>query len=185
MADWGYMIEADSRPALDVQKASLKAIGLSRVGSRGPIFKDKAKAKLASRFDLVERDALFKRAKAGDTIYVHDAACLAYRRQDLARLVTDATRRGLIITELSTGRVFSDPIDPVQLVEFCNDIQRVMKREAMRRYRKNNPKQGRLSEEQLAEAKKLWDGSDLTNAEIAAKFGVTKQTLWSRFGARA
>lgn len=180
------MIESDSRPSIKIQKELLATVGLSKISKCGPIFCDKARAVRATRAELVKRSRLFEMAQPGDIIYIHDAACLAYRRQDLAKLVTEATRRGLVIHEITTGRVFSDPVDPVLLVDFCADILAVMKRESMRRYRKNNPK-GRgpkLSDEQLREAKKLWFKSDLTNDEVAKKFSVTKQTLWRRFGAR-
>lgn len=42
----------------------------------------------------------------------------------------------------------------------------------------------KLSEKELASARKAWKNSNESNAEIAKRFGVHKQTLWKAFGSR-
>ena len=150
------------------------------------VFMDKASGKDTQRPQL---DALLDFVREGDTLVVHSMDRLARNLDDLRRLVQQLTRRGVRITFVKEGLIFTGEDSPMAnlllsvmgaFAEFERALIRERQREGIALAKQRGVYRGRkkaLSPGQAAElCRRVASGE--RKAKLAREFGISRETLY-------
>ena len=159
----------------------LEGIQLDRV------FTDKASGKDTQRPEL---DALLIFVREGDTVVVHSMDRLARNLDDLRRLVSGLTKRGIRIEFIKESMAFTGEDSPMSnlmlsvmgaFAEFERALIRERQREGIALAKKRGAYRGRkkaLSPEEITEAKRRITEEKITKTDLASELNITRQTLY-------
>lgn len=151
------------------------------------VFTDKASGKDTKRPEL---DALLLFARDGDTVVVHSMDRLARNLDDLRRLVSDMTKRGIRIQFTKESMTFTGEDSPMSTLmlsvmgafaEFERALIRERQREGIALAKKRGAYRGRkkaLSPEEITEAKRRIIEEKITKTDLASELNITRQTLY-------
>lgn len=151
------------------------------------IFTDKASGKDSSRPQL---DAMLGFVREGDTVVVHSMDRLARNLDDLRRLVSDLTKRGVRIEFVKEGMVFTGDDSPMATLmlsvmgafaEFERALIHERQREGIALAKRRGVYRGRskaLGAERAAELRRRAAAGE-TKAALAREFGISRQTLYT------
>ena len=149
-------------------------------------FTDKASGKDTNRPEL---ENLLRFVREGDTVVVHSLDRLARNLDDLRRIVSDLTRRGVKIQFLKESLIFTGEDSPMAnlllsvmgaFAEFERSLIRERQREGVALAKQRGAYKGRkrvFSDPEVAALKKrVADGESKTN--VARDLGVSRETLY-------
>jgi DNA invertase Pin-like site-specific DNA recombinase len=173
---YGRVSTRDQHP--EAQHDALEAAGCER------IFIDQASGKLATRPELDK--ALLVAERAGDQLVVTKLDRLGRSLEHLIELSTLLQARGVdlivlhqgIDTSTAVGRLFFQIIGAIGEFEHALMRERTMDGLAATRARRTGRQKPKLSARQIKLVREAYDRRDCTVAEIAADFGVTRQTVY-------
>lgn len=149
-------------------------------------FTDKASGKDTKRPQL---DAALKYLREGDTLVVHSMDRLARNVEDLLRLVRELTNRGVSVEFVKNNMIFSGESGAMSklmlgilgsVAEFERELLKERQREGIAIAKTKGVYKGRkkaLTDKQADEARRL-AASGTPKAELAKKYGVTRQTIY-------
>lgn len=175
----GYARVSTSDQSLDRQVDELKAAGCEKVVDE--VASGKRGAKRA-RWDIC-----VEQLREGDTLVVTELSRLGRNTGDLGRLLDglDERKVGLVILNLGIdtatpgGRLVYNVVAAVAQMERELLIERTMSGLAAARARgRTGGRTPALGPKQQREAQRLYNEGRLTVAEIAAKLGVSRQTIY-------
>ena len=150
------------------------------------VFEEKASGKDANRPQL---DACLAYVREGDTLAVHSMDRLARNLDDLRRIVSQLTAKGVTVRFVKEGLTFKNHGDPMgtlmlsvmgAFAEFERSLILERQREGIAIAKREGKYKGRrpsLSEAQVADAKQRL-ASGVPHAKVARDFGVSRQTLY-------
>ena len=153
------------------------------------VFTDKASGKNTKRPEL---DALLLFAREGDTVIVHSMDRLARNLDDLRRLVSDMTKRGIRIQFIKESMTFTGEDSPMSnlmlsvmgaFAEFERALIKERQREGIALAKKRGAYRGRkkaLSPEEITEAKRRITEEKITKTELASELNITRQSVDDR-----
>lgn len=152
------------------------------------LFTDKASGKDANRPALQEA---LRYAREGDTLFVHSLDRLARNVDDLRRIVTDLTGRGVTVEFVKERLTFTGTKDDSMgrfmltvlgaFAEMERSLIRERQREGIALAKARGVYEGRskaLSPEQIAEVRES-ARVGMPKAELARAYGISRQTLYS------
>ena len=155
------------------------------------VFEDKCSGGSTKRPQL---QALLEYVREGDTIFVHSLDRLARNLDDLRRLVSDITRRGIKIHFIKENLIFTGDDSPMSkmilsimgsLAEFERSMIRERQREgidaAMKAGKYKGGRKKVLSEEQQAELKRRVEAGE-KKAALARELGISRESLYCYLG---
>lgn len=128
--------------------------------------------------------------REGDTVTVHSIDRLARNLDDLRRLVTDMTARGVRVEFLKEGLTFTGDDAPMAkmllsvmgaLAEFERAIILERQREGIAAARARGAYRGRrraLSEDQASQLRARAAAGDVSKAALAREFGISRETVY-------
>lgn len=159
------------------------------------IFTDKASGKDTDRPAL---EQMLSFVREGDTLVVHSMDRLARNLDDLRRLVSDLTSRGLRIEFLKEGLTFTGEDSPMSklllsvmgaFAEFERALIRERQREGIAIAKKKGKYKGRkpaLTAEKIADLQQRVASGE-KKATLAREFGISRETLYQylRAGTKA
>jgi DNA invertase Pin-like site-specific DNA recombinase len=153
------------------------------------VFEDRASGKDTNRPALRECLAYLR---DGDTLVCHSPDRLARNVEDLLRLVRELNARGVSIEFASGGLSFpangSNPASRLMLTvlgavaEMERALLRERQREGIELAKAKGVYKGRkraLSELQAAELRKLAGAGGVAKAELARRYGISRETLYA------
>ena len=150
------------------------------------IFEDKASGRDAKRPKLQE---LLAYVRKGDTVIVHSMDRLARNVDDLRRIVTELSRRGVRVEFQREGVVFTGEDNPMNtllltmlgaVAEFLRAQNLENQREGIAKAKQAGKYKGRkrvLSSEQVAQVKERVAAGEQKTA-LAKELGVSRETLY-------
>nr|WP_011265172.1 recombinase family protein [Leptospirillum ferrooxidans]AAX38525.1 ORF195 [Leptospirillum ferrooxidans] len=150
------------------------------------VFTDKASGKDTHRPEL---DRLLAFVREGDTVVVHSLDRLARNLDDLRRLVSGMTQRGVRIEFVKESLTFTGEDSPMAnlmlsvmgaFAEFERALLRERQREGIAMARERGVYRGRkpsLTEKQIAAMKKRIEAGE-SKATVARDLGVSRETLY-------
>jgi DNA invertase Pin-like site-specific DNA recombinase len=154
------------------------------------VFKDKASGKDTSRPQL---QTALDYVREGDVLVVHSMDRLARNLDDLRKIVLDLTKRGVHVQFVKESLTFTGEDSPMSnlllsmlgaVAEFERSMIRERQREGIALAKKAGVYKGRrpsLTTAQVTEIRKrVAEGAK--KAQLAAEFGVSRQTLYSALG---
>ena len=151
------------------------------------IFTDKASGKDTARPQL---EAMLKFARRGDTVLVHSMDRLARNLDDLRKIVSDLTRRGVKIQFMKESLTFTGEDSPMAnlmlsvmgaFAEFERALIRERQREGVALAKQRGAYKGRkraLSAAQVATLKERVAAGE-TKTTIAWDLGISRETLYA------
>lgn len=151
------------------------------------VFTDKASGKDANRPQL-QRCLEFLRE--GDTLVVHSMDRLARNVDDMRRIVTELTGEGITIRFVKENLTFTGDTSPMQrlmltlmaaFAEFERSIIRERQREGIALAKAKGVYKGRkpsLSPEQVAELQRRAKLGDISKAQLARDYNISRETLY-------
>lgn len=151
------------------------------------VFTDKASGKDTQRPQL---DALLSFVREGDTIIVHSMDRLARNLDDLRRLVSDLTQRGIKIQFVKENMTFTGEDSPMSklmlsvmgaFAEFERALIRERQREGIALAKQRGVYKGRkksLSDEEAAEVRRKVATGGVNKTELARELNITRATLY-------
>lgn len=119
----------------------------------------------------------------GDMLVVPTLDRIAGSKRGLRPWLAQLREIGVIIVEASTGRRSDNPGD-VEMMVLDAITRKGHDTETARRFGKMGGAKTKITQAQLAKAKKLWADSQITNDEIRRRTGISYRTLWRHLGAR-
>jgi len=149
-------------------------------------FTDKASGKDTARPQL---EAMLKFARRGDTVIVHSMDRLARNLDDLRRIVSDLTRRGVKIQFIKETLTFTGEDSPMAnlllsvmgaFAEFERALIKERQREGVTLAKQRGVYKGRkrvFSAQEVAELKKRVEAGE-PRAKVARELGVSRETLY-------
>jgi len=150
------------------------------------VFTDKASGKDTARPQL---EAMLKFARSGDTVVVHSMDRLARNLDDLRRIVSDLTRRGVKIQFIKESLAFTGEDSPMAnlmlsvmgaFAEFERALIRERQREGVTLAKQRGAYKGRKKalspQEVIALKERIAAGETKTN--VARDVGVSRETLY-------
>ena len=149
-------------------------------------FTDKASGKDTNRPQL---EALLKFARAGDTVIVHSMDRLARNLDDLRRIVSDLTRRGVKIQFVKETLTFTGEESPMAnlllsvmgaFAEFERALIKERQREGVTLAKQRGVYKGRkriCSAQEIAELKKRIEAGEVKSS-VARELGISRETLY-------
>lgn len=155
------------------------------------LFTDKASAKNTERPALAEMLAYVRQ---GDTVRVASLDRLARNLDDLRRLVTDLTSKGVRVEFIKEGLTFTGEDSSLSklllsvmgaFAEFERSLIRERQAEGIAIAKANGVYKGRkpaLTAEQVSEARQSVS-EGIPKAEVARRLGVSRQTLYTALSA--
>jgi len=153
------------------------------------IFTDKMSGKSAERPELQE---MLKFVREGDTVIVHSLDRLARNLDDLRKIVTQLTAKGVTIQFVKEALTFTDKRDSMgqlllnilgAVAEFERELIRERQAEGIAIAKRNGVYVGRkpsLKPEQLKEIQLKLDAG-VPRSRIAKDYSVSRQTIYSAF----
>ena len=159
----------------------------------GKVFTDKASGKDTQRPEL---DALLSFVREGDTVVVHSMDRLARNLDDLRRLVSTLTKRGVRIEFVKENLSFPGEDSPMAnlmlsvmgaFAEFERALIRERQREGISLAKQRGVYRGRkkaLSSERETELRRRASAGE-PKAKLAREFGVSRETLYQYLKAPA
>ena len=162
----------------DAQSDALTAAGCERV------FTDKASGKLARRLEL---DAALRTLRAGDQLVVTKLDRLGRSLEHLIDLSHDLQGREVdlvvldqgIDTSTAVGRMFFQILGAIAEFEHALMSERTRDGlEAARARGRTGGQKPKLGVRQARLAREMYEAGELTVAQIAAEFGVTRPTIY-------
>lgn len=162
----------------EAQADALTAAGCERV------FTDKASGKLARRPEL---DEALRGLRAGDQLAVTKLDRLGRSLEHLIDLSNDLQGRQVdlvvldqgIDTSTAVGRMFFQILGSIAEFEHALMSERTMDGLAAARARgRTGGQKPKLGERQARLAREMYEAGELTVAQIAAEFGVTRPTIY-------
>lgn len=150
------------------------------------VFMDKASGKDTIRPQL---EAMLSFIREGDTVIVHSMDRLARNLDDLRRIVTDLTLKGICVQFVSENLSFSAESSPMAhlmlsvmgaFAEFERAIIKERQREGIELAKKKGVYKGRkksLSEENIAELIKRASAGE-AKAKLAREFNISRETVY-------
>ena len=156
------------------------------------VFTDKASGKDTNRPQLA---AALDYLRDGDTLLVHSMDRLARNLDDLRKMVKSLTGKGVIVEFAKEHLIFTGDDSPMSqlllsMLGAVSEFERAMIRERQREgiviakrngiYKSRKPS---LSTEQVAELRHRVKAGDMTKAELAKVYGISRQTLYTALGA--
>jgi len=157
------------------------------------IFTDRASGKDTQRPQLA---ALLQFARDGDTIVVHSMDRLARNLDDLRRLVSDLTKRGVQVTFVKEGLTFTGEDTPMaqlllSVMGAFAEFERALLRERQREgialakgrgvYRGRKP---RLTTAQITAVQQRAAAGE-AKAQLARELGISRETLYQYLRSQA
>jgi DNA invertase Pin-like site-specific DNA recombinase len=151
------------------------------------VFTDKASGKDTKRPEL---DALLSFAREGDTVIVHSMDRLARNLDDLRRLVSGLTKRGIRIQFIKENMIFTGEDSPMAhlmlsvmgaVAEFERGLILERQREGIALAKKRGVYKGRnkaLSPDEVTEAKRRLVEEKISKTALAGELNITRQTLY-------
>ena len=150
------------------------------------VFEDKASGKDAKRPQL---DAMLKHARKGDTVVCHSLDRLARNLDDLRRIVSDLTGRGVRVEFVKEALTFTGEDSALSklllsvmgaFAEFERSLIRERQREGIALAKAAGVYKGRkpaLTEQKASEAaKRIANGE--SKAAVARDYGISRETLY-------
>ncbi len=150
-------------------------------------FADKASGKDTQRPQL---EAMLRHVRAGDHVYVHSIDRLARNMADLLRLVEQLTEKGVALSFVKEGLVFtSDKADPFQtlmlsmlgsVAQFERSIILERQREGIAIAKAEGKYKGgkaKLGPEQIVQLVTRVNAGE-PKAKVAREFGISRETLY-------
>ncbi len=150
------------------------------------VFTDKASGKDTARPQL---EAMLKFARSGDTVVVHSMDRLARNLDDLRRIVSDLTRRGVKIQFVKESLAFTGEDSPMAnlmlsvmgaFAEFERALIRERQRKGVTLAKQRGAYKGRKKalspQEVIALKERIAAGETKTN--VARDVGVSRETLY-------
>lgn len=149
-------------------------------------FTDKASGKDANRPQL---EALLKFTRAGDTVIVHSMDRLARNLDDLRRIVSSLTRRGVRIQFVKETLTFTGEESPMAnlllsvmgaFAEFERALIKERQREGVTLAKQRGVYKGRkriCSAQEIAELKKRIEAGEV-KSNVARELGISRETLY-------
>jgi DNA invertase Pin-like site-specific DNA recombinase len=162
----------------EAQADALSAAGCERV------FTDKASGKLARRPEL---DEALRGLRAGDQLVVTKLDRLGRSLEHLIDLSTDLQGRGVdlvvldqgVDTSTAVGRMFFQILGSIAEFEHALMSERTRDGlEAARARGRTGGQKPKLGMRQARLAREMYEAGELTVAQIAAEFGVTRPTIY-------
>ena len=150
-------------------------------------FEDQASGKDVKRPQL---EAMIKHVRKGDTVVCHSMDRMARNLDDLRRLVTSLTRRGVQVRFLAEGLTFTGEDSPMSNLllsvlgavgEFERSLIKERQREGIGLAKKRGVYRGRkrsLSPEQVADVQSRV-GRGERKAAVARHFGISRETIYA------
>ncbi len=157
-------------------------------------FTDKASGKDANRPALQQALAY---AREGDTLYVHSLDRLGRNVDDLRRIVSDLTGRGVTVAFVKNSLTFTgdkdDPMATLMLTllaafaEFERKLLRERQAEGIAIAKANGVYKGRAKALTPDEARELVNlaQSGMPKAELARSYGISRETVYQYVRSRA
>ena len=154
-------------------------------------FTDKGSGKDTKRPQL---QAALDYLRDGDVLVVHSMDRLARNLDDLRRIVTELTQRGIVIEFVKEGLTFTREDNAMSrlllsvmgaFAEFERSLIRERQREGIALAKRAGVYKGRkpsLSPERILELKKRVDAGE-KKAGLAREFGISRETLYSYLAA--
>ena len=150
------------------------------------VFTDKASGKDAERPQL---EALLKYARQGDTVFVHSMDRLARNLDDLRRIVSQLTARGVKVQFLKESLIFTGEDSPMATLmlsvmgafaEFERSLIRERQREGIALAKARGVYKGRKNSLAAADVGKIKDriAAGVPKAQVARDLGVSRETLY-------
>jgi DNA invertase Pin-like site-specific DNA recombinase len=164
----------------------LEGISLDRV------FEDKLSGKDTNRPQLA---AMLTHVREGDTVVCHSLDRLGRNLDDLRRLVTDMTARGVRVQFIKEALAFTGEDSPMAnlllnvmgaFAQFERELIRERQREGIALAKKTGAYRGRkpsLTPETIAELRRRVSAGE-KKANLAVEFGVTRMTIYNALGVR-
>lgn len=150
------------------------------------IFTDKASGKDTRRPEL---EQLLKFVREGDTVVVHSMDRLARNLDDLRRLVSELTKRGVKIQFVKESLTFTGEDSPMSnlllsvmgaFAEFERSLIRERQREGVALAKQRGAYKGRkkvFSAQEVANLKQRVAGGE-SKAQVARDLGVSRETIY-------
>lgn len=150
------------------------------------VFSDKASGKDTQRPQL---EAMLSFVREGDTVVVHSMDRLARNLDDLRHLVQKLTKRGVCVSFLKEGLVFTGEDSPMAnlmlsvmgaFAEFERALIRERQREGIALAKQRGAYRGRkkaLSDERAAELRQRVAAGE-PKSQLAPEFGISRETLY-------
>lgn len=150
------------------------------------VFTDKASGKNADRPQL---EALLKYARIGDTVFVHSMDRLARNLDDLRRIVSQLTARGVKVQFLKESLIFTGEDSPMATLmlsvmgafaEFERSLIRERQREGIALAKARGVYKGRKNSLVPADMGKIKEkiAAGVPKAQVARDLGVSRETLY-------
>ncbi len=174
----GYARVSTRDQHAEAQADALTAAGCER------IFADKASGKLARRPEL---DEALRGLRAGDQLVVTKLDRLGRSLEHLIDLSNDLQARGVdlvvldqgIDTSTAVGRMFFQILGAIAEFEHALMSERTRDGlEAARARGRTGGQKPKLGPRQARLAREMYEAGELTVAQIAAEFGVTRPTIY-------
>lgn len=175
---FGYLRVSTDEQVLDAQLDALQRAGVHEV------FSEKMSGTIASRPEL---DKLRAKLRQGDTLVVTRLDRLGRSTKDLLNILSELEEKNVVLevleqkidTSTPEGKLFYTLIAAFSAFEA--DILRARTKEGLASARARGRVGGRpekLTEAQRRQMLKLYDSQDLSAAEIASMFGISRGTLY-------
>jgi DNA invertase Pin-like site-specific DNA recombinase len=182
---FGYLRVSTDQQVLDAQLDALQRAGVHEV------FSEKMSGTIASRPEL---DKLRAKLRQGDTLVVTRLDRLGRSTKDLLNILSELEEKSVVLevleqkidTSTPEGKLFYTLIAAFSAFEA--DILRARTKEGLASARARGRVGGRpekLAETQRRQMLKLYDSQDLSAAEIASMFGISRGTLYRYVRLRA
>lgn len=182
---FGYLRVSTDEQVLDAQLDALQRAGVHEV------FSEKMSGTIASRPEL---DKLRAKLRQGDTLVVTRLDRLGRSTKDLLNILSELEEKSVVLevleqkidTSTPEGKLFYTLIAAFSAFEA--DILRARTKEGLASARARGRVGGRpekLAETQRRQMLKLYDSQDLSAAEIASMFGISRGTLYRYVRLRA
>src|SRR5215831_16474440 len=150
-------------------------------------FTDKASGKDTNRPALQEA---LKYLREGDTLLVHSLDRLARNVDDLRKVVSDLTARGVTVTFVKNSLIFTGKADPMAklmltmlgaVAEFERELLRERQREGIAIAKSKGVYKGRAKALNAEQARELVElaSNGMPKAELARTYGISRQTLYA------
>ncbi len=158
------------------------------------IFTDKASGKDANRPEL---QAALRYVREGDTLYVHALDRLGRNVDDLRRIVSDLTGRGVTVTFVKNSLTFTgdkrDPMATLMLTllaafaEFERSLLRERQAEGIAIAKAKGVYKGRAKALTADQSRELVElaRSGMPKAELARSYGISRETVYQYLRADA
>ena len=150
-------------------------------------FTDKCSGKDTNRPALQEA---LKYVREGDTLLVHSLDRLARNVDDLRKVVSDLTARGVSVTFVKNSLTFTGKADPMgklmltmlgAVAEFERELLRERQREGIAIAKSKGVYKGRAKALNAEQARELVElaNNGMPKAELARTYGISRQTLYA------